>query len=330
MRFFSAYIFCVLFCVACSSKQPKYTKLEGYTQGTTLAITYKDSLGRDLSSELDSILKQFDRTLSLYNDSSQLSQWNRGERVRVNEWFAQCVRLSKEVHTASEGKFDPTLRSLIAAYGFGKGSSKERMELSNTQKDSLLEFVGLEMISLRGDSLLRRDKRVTLDFNAIAQGLSVDIISGWLESKCGIENYLVEIGGEIYAKGKNPKGEDWKIGIDKPLKGNNAPGEDLQTIVSISGRGMATSGNYRKFIDTPAGEMITHTIDPHTGKSVRSNLLSATIIAPNAALADAYATSCMVGGLEWSKDFLSSSNDFSGVLIYSSTDGKLETFSEGI
>ncbi|MFI3295332.1 MAG: FAD:protein FMN transferase [Rikenellaceae bacterium] len=321
-RAFSALLAIMAF-VGCSDRQPTYTNCNGFAQGTTYSITYCDEQGRDFSSAFDSLLLCFDYSLSNHNDSSLLSRLNRGESsLKLDGWFVECMELAARVYGECDSLLDPTLRPLISAYGFGSAGRSGYHELSDSERDSLLSLVGFHRVGVCGDTLYREDRRISLDFSSIAQGQSVDVLSGWLVER-GVSNFLVEVGGEIYAQGVNPKGRTWRVGVDKPTEGNIVPGADLETVIELSGRGLATSGNYRKYFADSLGEKMTHTIDPRTGLMARHNLLSVTILAPNAALADGYATACMVGGLEWAREFVGSRSDVSAFVVYSSGSGEM-------
>lgn len=169
--------------------------------------------------------------------------------------------------------------------------------------DSLLRFVGYRKIAVDGGRLRKEDPRMQLDLNSIAQGATSDYIAAYFDS-LGLTDYIVEVGGEIFCRGSNAEGKPWRVGIDRPAEGNVLPGADLETVIGLSGQGLATSGNYRKFYTDDKGRKIVHTINARTGEPVISNLLSVTVVGPTATLADAYGTVCMILGLEKSKEFL--------------------------
>ncbi len=337
MRFILA-IFVVIIGVAGCSVGGKtggdYTHIDGFCQGTTYSIIYADTV--DLRAEIEGILDDFDQSLSIYNPSSTLVQHNKNAITEVDSTFMACFILALEFRALTGGLFDPTLGPLIAAYGFGpaaKNAAQKSAEIGGSERGERGGLAGAEIERLRGlvgieqytlDTLAltlkKRNPAAQLDFNAIAQGLSVDLVGRFLGSR-GIENYMVEIGGEVVCQGLSPSGRKWRIGVDRPHHGNFLSGESLSAIVEISGEGLATSGNYRKFITQADGQQITHTIDPRSGRPTSHNLLSATIIAPTAAMADAVATACMVGGVEWSHAFLDQHHPtIRGLLIYSSED----------
>lgn len=316
-------IFLVLISVLVFGCTPKfeYNNITGFAQGTTYSITYCDNGVGNLKPFVDSVLLQFDSVLSNYNESSQLSLLNRGDSVELHDWFVECFEESMVVFDASDGLFDPTLRPLINAYGFGAKGQKEFVTLDSLQVVEVLKNVGLNKVKLNGKKLLL-PQGMSLDFSAIAQGQSVDILAKEFE-KMGVSDYIVEVGGEIYAKGKNGRGVTWRVGIDTPIEGNFIPGQSIAYEVELDGKGLATSGNYRKFFEVD-GKKYSHAINPKNGLCTRDSLLSATIIAPNAALADGYATACMVGGYVWSQDFLKRKNIL-GYLIYQNHKGEIVT-----
>ncbi len=302
--------------IGCGAHQKNYTQVTGFTQGTTFNIIYSQSV--DLSEQIDSLLLVFDNSLSVFKDSSLISQVNRNETDSIDRLILRSYELSRFVYDLSGGLFDPTVSPLIEAYGF-RDKSRKYDVLSQDELSKLMSVVGLSKISISEGVIIKQSSGIELDFNGIAQGLSVDYLCEYFNSR-GIADYMVEVGGEVYATGVSPRGGHWRIGIDSPTEGNFVSGADLATVIELSGRGLATSGNYRNFIDSPSGERLTHTLDPRTGHTVSHNLLSVTILAKEAALADAIATACMVGGYQWTVDFIPSLSDTLEVeayLIYS-------------
>ena len=305
---------------SCAPKQPTYTTIDGFAQGGTYHIVYQNSAGTDHSILPDSLatwFRQIDQSLSGYDSTSLVSQINRGENPPLDSLFIECFKLSKEVYEATGGAFDISGAPLFDIWGFG---FKEKVEITPQMIDSIRQFVGMDKLSIVFDSLTnasylqKGDPRMKLNFNAIAQGFTCDYICSKLEGM-GISNYLLEVGGEIMCKGVNRKGKEWSVAIDKPVDGNFVPGESVQAVLELSGRGLVTSGNYRKFY-IKDGEKFSHTIDPETGYPVKHNLLSATVIAANATLADAYATYLMVIGIDKAREFLESNKEFEALLVY--------------
>ena len=295
-------------------------QFRGEAQGTYYSITYFDALNRNLKYQIDSLLQAFDLSASNYVSASIISKVNANIPVEIDDIFRGNFLLSQEVSAATQGDYDITVRPLVELWGFGK---KEASEVNQYKVDSILQFTGYQKVKLLNNKIYKEDPRVQLDFNAIAQGYSVDVTSAYLRT-LGISNFLVDIGGEVYASGMKPDSLYWQVGIERP-KDNEAYGESLSAIVSLKDKGMATSGNYRKFY-IKNGVKYSHTIDPHTGRPAQRKLLSATIIAQNAAHADAYATACMVMGVKKSIEFLSKHPEMDGFLIYSDENGNYKNY----
>lgn len=296
--------------VGCT-KEMEYKTIDGFAQGTTFHIAYSPDIPDSLESFVNEILNRIDTSLSVYNDSSIISKLNRGESVEMDSLFINVFNRSKEIYEISNGAFDISGAPLFDAWGFG---FKNRIHVTQRDIDSILTFVGMDKVKIENGVLVKRDKRLSLNANAIAQGYSSDVIAGEFD-KLGIKNYLIEVGGEIYCKGVNSKGKNWTIGIDKPIDGNMIKGENLQDILSLTGKGLATSGNYRKFYEE-GGEKYSHTIDPKTGYPIKHSLLSATVIADDAMTADALATFFMVVGLDKTKEFLGKNTGIDAYLVY--------------
>jgi len=283
----------------------------GETQGTTYQIILAEEKANFTNAEIKSILAGFDLSLSTYKDSSIITKLNDSEStvelIDSTGYFKRCYQESELVYKASNGAFDPSVFPLIDGWGFMKNLETP---LSKTTVDSILQFVSFEnekyhSLQFKGDTIqsIKKDKRFKLDFNAIAQGLSIDVLTEFISSR-GHKNFYVEIGGEMRVVGKNRIGENWKIGIDVP-KDNAVPDgvRQLENVLSISNKSIATSGNYRNFY-VKDGKKYAHTLDPRTGYPVDHSLLSATVISDNCSTSDAYATVFMVIGLEESKKFV--------------------------
>jgi thiamine biosynthesis lipoprotein len=305
-------------------KGPKmaYKKIHGETQGTTYNITYEYKKNKDIQPAIDALLHKFDMSLSTYEANSIISRVNKNDpTVKVDDLFTRVFNKSKEVFVQSGGAFDLTVAPLVNAWGFGfaKGANVDSASI-----DSLLQYVGMDKVRIEGRKVIKQSPNIMLDVNAIAQGFSVDVVSEFLDKK-HIANYLVEIGGELKCKGKNDRGEDWVIGIDRPVDGNFTPGKDIQAIVAIKTKSLATSGNYRQFYEK-GGVKYAHTIDPKTGYPVLSNLLSATVLADDCMTADAYATVLMVIGLDKSIQFLKLHPELEAYLVYSDEEGKYRIY----
>ena len=309
--------------LSCAPKT-SYTTVDGFTQGSTYHIVYHDPQGRDLRSNIEELLEDFDNSMSVYNPSSLLTRLNENDTsARPDRWIAECLAIARRISDDTRGAFDVTLRPLIAAYRIGTEETPHL--LSQREIDSIRVFTGYGKVKIEEGRIVKTDPRLALDFNAIAQGYSSDLV-GELFDSLGIRDYMVEIGGEILCRGESPRGGDWRIGIDRPVEGNMVPGEDLQTILRLTDAGLVTSGNYRKFAFDENGNKVTHTIDPQTLRPTVHNLLSATIIAPTSAIADGYATACMVLGLEESKKLLARHRELEGYLIYGRSDGSMGVY----
>ncbi len=309
----------MLLCNSCS-KRAEYLRITGLAQGSTYQITYAqtDHNHRQISTgaiEVQELVEagfeRINNSVSGYHKGSVLSRINRNETTQTDSIFRDIFRISYQIWQETQGRFDPSGAPLYDLWGFG---FQQREQVSDRHIDSLLSFIGMDLFHLEGEQLIKAHPNARLNFNAIAQGYTCDYLARILDS-LQIRDYLIEVGGEVLAKGLNPQGKAWRIGIDRPEDGNNQPGAQLQEIVNISNQGLVTSGNYRKYY-VEDGKKYAHTIDPLTGYPVQHNLLSASILAPNATLADAYATYCMVIGLEAAIEFLQQREDLQGYLIY--------------
>ena len=325
-------IFLVLL-LACGTDEPvkKEIKVSGYAQGTTYSVVYISHDGISHQRSIDSLLIEIDNSMSTYNKNSLISKWNKsndGDKIKFDENFVQVYNISEDVFNKTDGLFDPTVAPLVNAWGFG---FEKQTEITQGIIDSTLKLVGFDkLISPHGPRkfVVKNNPLTKLDFNAVAQGYTVDVIGKLLESK-GIENYLVEVGGELKAKGVNINDTLWRVGIDKPLP--NLKQRELEAIIHLDNKSLATSGNYRKFYEKD-GKKYSHTINPKTGYPVEHNLLSVTVISDDCAYADAYATAFMVMGLEKSKKFLNrkeyqkKAGELMVLFIYSDENGDLQTF----
>lgn len=305
-----------VFLSACG-RQPQWTTLKGEAQGTTFTITYRDSLSRNLSGAVDSLFRVIDQSLSLWVDGSTVTRFNAAADSFPTDdrHFQVVLALSRQQWSATDGAFDPTVLPLVRAWGLGK---EGRAALDTAAVDSLLRCVGMPRIRIpdswegRGGPLVFRksDPCVQFDPNGIAQGYTVDMIALLLRQR-GIEQFMAEVGGEVRASGSNARNEAWTIQIDKPIDGD---AHVAQAVVPLRDRSLATSGNYRKFIEVD-GKRYGHTIDPRTGRPAMSDLLSASVIADDCATADALGTALMVMGTAAAKDWLALHREVEGYLI---------------
>ena len=296
--------------------------ISGEAQGTTYHIKYFDSQNRNFKTKIDSILNDFDKCLSLYRTDSELSVFNRSDlHTFKSPYFYQVLTKSKEVYLATNGAFDPTIMPLVEAYGFGPKKSKNS---ENVNLDSLLKLVGFDQIEFDSLSVKKKKANISLDFNGIAQGYSVDLIGEFLERQ-NINRYMVEIGGEILCKGNKNDEKPWITGIENPLK----PGT-LHSTVQLSDRAMTTAGNYRNHFEKD-GQVFNHIINPKTGSMEQSSLLSVTVFAKDAITADGYDTAFFVMGLEETKKMIAKMKDIDVYVLFTDQDGKLNAYaSHGI
>lgn len=324
MKFFIHFLLIVaLTGVSCREREAVIEGFNGLAQGTTYSILYDDNKNLnpdDLKAEVEKILTGFDMSLSLYEDSSILSRINRNEDVPADKYFTAAYEKSVEISKLTGGAFDITIGPLVSAWGFGPDEQKN---FSEGKLDSILRLTGMNKVRLENGSVIKSDTGVKLDFNAIAQGYSVDVVYDYFD-EIGLKNYLIEIGGEVRVRGTKA-GEKWRIGIDRPTDNNMLPGNDLKAVIRISDEALATSGNYRKFY-IEDGVKYSHTINPKTGYPAKNNLLSATIIASDCSTADGIATACMVMGTDSAISFIENNPRFSAYFIYSDSAGNFRTW----
>ncbi len=281
-------------CVACKSPISEYMTIDGQAQGTTFQIEYRDSLCRDFSKQVDSLFRVMDQSMSLWDSTSTISRLNRKDiSIIPDEHFIRVFNRAMEIASETKGAFDVTVGPLIKAWRIHQ---KDNTQLPDTaQVDSIKGFVGYKKVHLIDESIVKDDPRIELDFNGIAQGYTVDVISNFFLQR-GIRHFLVEVGGELRTMGFNGRGENWHIGIDKPTD-QEERGRPLQTIVDLKDVALATSGSYRKYV-MKDGQKLSHVIDPVTGYPIDQKLMSVSVKAENCMSADAYATAFLVMGLE--------------------------------
>lgn len=300
-------------CTACGAQTAdEYVRVEGYGIGTTYRIVARAAKDRipDIAAAADSVFAEMTASMSIFDSTSLLSRLNRGLTDSTDRHIERMIELSSRIGDLSGGMYDVTVAPLTAAYGFAGGEAQTRPNI-----DSILEFVGYRRIAVENGRLVKQDERTQLDFNSIAKGYTVDCLAQSIE-RLGVGDYMVEVGGEIVCRGRNPRGSGWRVAVDSPFDGNMSPGESCQVVLEITDCALATSGNYRRFYVDADGRKIAHTINPLTGESAVSNLLSATVIAPTAAEADALGTMCMAVGLERAQELLPSLPDVEAYLIY--------------
>jgi thiamine biosynthesis lipoprotein len=314
-------IIVILITTISSYSQLESAEIEGDTQGTTYHIIYLDTKHRNLQPEIEKLLIDFDFSVSTYNPYSIITRVNQNDKeVRVDKYFKACFKKAKEVWKNSNGAFDPTVLPLTNIWGFGPG---KKSEIEKTKIDSILQFVGLNLIDLKGSKIIKKDPRVALDFNAFAQGYSVDVVSNFLNKK-GIESFIVEIGGEVYARGTDLNGKIWTVNLEEPKDNKEAINKTI-AVAKLNNLAISTSGNNRRyFIEN--GIKYAHHLDPKTGYPTKNNLLSASVFAKNCITTDANATGILVMGLEKAKLFLENHPELEALLTYSDDNGNYKYF----
>lgn len=324
MRSIWGFLLCVL-CVSCADKEPKIFKNEnaGSALGTSYSLMYLSDRKLDFQNEIDSVFAAVNQSLSTYVPTSDISKINKGDsNVVVDAMFLDVFQLSKEIYQKTNGYFDPTVGVLVNAWGFGPG---EQIIMDSTRVDSLLDYVGFDKVKLtEANTVEKSDSRIYFDFNAIAKGYAIDRLAKLMDFK-GVQNYLLEVGGEVVAKGENRiKNQPWVVGIDDP---EIVQGRKLKVKIQLKDKAMASSGNYRKFrMDSLTGKKYVHTIDPKTGFTKNANTLAATILADNCAKADAYATAFMAMDLDDALKLLTAQRELEAYIIYFDEQGETQEF----
>lgn len=317
---FAAVITAAFTLTACATQTP-YVTVDGAMLGTTVHMSARTALpaGR-LYAELMRIDSAAKASMSVFDPASLLNRINDNLTDSLDRHIAYNIRLAEQVSLMSGGRYDITVKPLVEAWGFIRSEG-----IDNPDLDSILTFVGHDKIRIEGGRLVKSDPRVQIDLNSIAKGYTVDMAALMLESH-GIEDYIIEIGGEIRCRGRNPRGSDWVVGIDSPYEGNNSPGLTLQTRLALRDMSLATSGNYRRFHTDADGNKVAHTIDPRTGRSSLSRLLSVTVIRPECAEADALCTMFMAMGDREALEFARQADTLALYFILDDGRGGFETY----
>lgn len=306
------------------NKKPAYKTENGLVFGTVYNITYQSN--DSLKNDIDATLSKFDGSMSMFNDTSIVSKINHNVPVTVDSLFQHCFTRAMRISSLTNGDFDVTVCPLVNAWGFG---FKNKKFPTAKQLDSLRKYIGYEKVRLINKHVVKSNPKVMLDFSAIAKGYAVDVISD-LFIKKGLKNYMIDIGGEVVVKGKNPQGQPWKIGINKPTDDSLSINKDIETILNISDRAIATSGNYHNFYYHNK-KKYSHEINPHTGYPALNEVLSSTVIAKDCMTADALATAVMVMGLQKAKMLLEKITDIDLYIIYrNNTGGNSVYYSDGL
>lgn len=300
------------------AKEEKLKRSTGAVFGTSYGIIYDAEA--DFQADFDRLYELINESMSTYLPNSRISKINRNELVSIDTLFEEVLLKSYEIYESTNGVFDPTIGAVVNAWDFGPEG--QIMELDSIKIDSLMQNVGLNKVTLEGKELNKLEGTY-IDFNAIAKGYAVDVIAEFLSDK-GVNNYLVEIGGEIRVKGQNiEKQSPWTVGIDRP---NFDGSQSVMSSLSLQDEAMATSGTYRKFKTDSLGNRYAHIIDTETGYPSKTNILSVSVIASDCMTADAYATAFQAMGIEGVEQFLSTHEELKVFLVFENDRNELETF----
>jgi len=308
--------------LSCEKSQNNLNVLQGNAIGTTFSIRYLDASKTNFEIKIDSLIKAINKSTSTYIPTSDISKINKGDTtVVVDSYFREVFEKSEKIYKESNGDFDPTIGVLVNAWGFGP---EDRVEnLDSIKIKELLKFVGFDKVKIENGKVVKQYPEIYFDFNAIGKGYLVDVV-GRLFEQFQIKNYMVEIGGEIRARGVNEKNIPWRIAIENP---NFDGSRSFATTIQLYDESMATSGNYRKYRVADDGQKYVHTINTKTGYASESNLLSASVIAKtDCADVDGYATAFMAMGLEKSQEFLKVHKELKAFLIYVDENGEMKTY----
>lgn len=295
--------------------RPKTWKFSERIFGTIMNVTYIGT--EDLYDTIMTCLKNVDNSLSMFNPNSTISRINRGETDTLDAYLKEILPLAHSVSESTDGAFDITVAPLVNAWGFGFKNGQHPTE---TQVDSLCALVGYKGIDIVDGLIFKENPSTVIDLSAIAKGYGTDQVANLLTER-GIKNFMVEIGGEIVTHGNNPKGKAWHIGINRPVEDSTSNINEIQEVINVHNCAMATSGNYRNFYITEDGRKVSHTINPSTGRPVQHSLLSSTVLAPTCAMADAFATSFMVMGIDRAKEVVEAHPELQVYFIYTDTTG---------
>ena len=297
-----------------------YQHAEGAIFGTVYHATYQcdSSLNGKILSELQAV----DQSLSMFNPNSTISQINSGKSNETDSLLRTIFYIARDVSHATDGAFDITVAPLVNAWGFG---FKNGQLPSDMQVDSLRALVDYKNIGINDGLIQKENSGMVIDLSAIAKGFGTDQVANLLKER-GVKDFMVEIGGEIVTSGNNPKGEAWHIGINRPVEDSTGTNNEIQEVIEVHDRAMATSGNYRNFYITEDGRKVSHTINPSTGRPVQHSLLSSTVLAPTCAMADAFATSFMVMGIEKAKEVVETHPELQVYFIYTDSTGTYKTW----
>ncbi len=314
-------VLCLLMAACSTKEEKKLITYIGFTQGSTFSIKfYAASDSTKIKQGIDSILAAVNHTASIYDTNSVISKVNNNQNIDLDPDFVRIFNKSQEISRLTDGCFDITVGELVRKWGFG---FKNKVDLDQNTIDSLLKYVGYSNVYIKNNRIVKKYPEIKLDFNAIAQGYTVDIVAEYL-LKNSCTDFLIEIGGEVRANGKKKNNDNWVVGIEKPAVNENDE-RTIQEKVTLLNKSISTSGNYRKFF-IKDGIKYSHTIDPNNGYPVHHSLLSVSVIANDCSTADAYATAFMVMGVDKAKDFLTKHPDVEAYFIYSDTSGTNQVY----
>jgi len=320
MKYIIFIILCVCFLTYSCKREGKIVKFGGEAQGTYYAVTYVDNDGRNFQDSIDMILKRFDSSCSIYKPNSIISRFNNNDpTAKADKDFTTVFNKAMEVSERTGGAFDITVGPLVRAWGF---SIKGKLKMDDHKVDSLKQYVGYKKVKLVDGRVIKENPNIQLDYNALAQGYSSDVLGRFLESK-GIKNYLIDIGGEVLGRGRKPDGGIWSVGIERPPT-DSLQKQQLEAIVSLDNRALSTSGNYRNYF-IKDGVKYSHDIDPFTGYPVHHTLLAVSVLAENSITADAFCCAFLVMGKEKALEFLKHNPGLDAYFIYSDEKGNLKT-----
>ena len=306
-------------CLVFMPRHKQYFSIKGDVWTTSYHITFEAENEGTFADSVRAVLNRIDASASAFNHESLLWQINSGASEVADDVLLRLYSIARGVHEQSDGAYDPTVMPLVNAWGFGYKTGDMP---SKVQIDSILEFVGLEKIRFQGKTIVKQDPRVQLDFSSIAKGMACDEV-GLMFRRNGVENYMVEIGGEVVAHGVNSRGEEWHVSVDMPVAGES---HESVVLVTLKDCAIATSGNYRRFKEVE-GKRVSHIVNPKTGESAESSLLSATVVATDCALADAWSTACMAMGAERTKAEMERRGDLGVMTIESDSLGRFVVWS---
>ena len=320
-NYFSLFLLTFFLCVSCNQEVTN-TKLNGPIFGTFYDVTYASNGNENYQESLDSIFAAVNQSMSNYQSDSDISRVNKHQLEIVDAYFIEVFKASKKIYKETNGVFDPTIGKLVNAWNFG--SEQNKTKLDSLKIDSLMQFVGFEKIVLKNNTLIKTEPKPYIDFNAIAKGYTVDLVAAFLESK-NTTDYLVNIGGELRAKGINiEKQSGWTVGIENP---NFDGTQSYDKVFVLKDKAMATTGTYRKFKLDDNGSRYAHIIDTKTGYPTKTNILSVSVIADNCMLADGYATAFQAMGVENVQQFLTEHSELQAYLIFENENQEFEMLS---